>query len=68
MLGVTAYRTAFGLPRAATGPQPEAEHGPLSHAQLWVLPNPSGLNAHWSLDALAAAFADLRAAAGLRTS
>jgi double-stranded uracil-DNA glycosylase len=57
--GVTAYRTAFGHPRASTGPQPVR----LGGARLWVLPNPSGLNAHWSLDAIAAAFSALRAAA-----
>src|ERR1700722_2293578 len=59
--GVTAYRTAFGRPRAGTGPQPD----PLGPARLWVVPNPSGLNAHFSLDAIAAAFADLRPAADL---
>jgi TDG/mug DNA glycosylase family protein len=64
VLGVTAYRTAFGLPRAVTGPQPEL----LGPARLWVLPNPSGLNAHWSLDELAADFATLRAAADLPPS
>jgi double-stranded uracil-DNA glycosylase len=58
--GVTAYRTAFGRPQAATGPQPDS----LGPARLWVVPNPSGLNAHFSLAALAAAFAALRAAAG----
>jgi TDG/mug DNA glycosylase family protein len=42
VLGLTAYRVAFGRPRAVAGPQPEAIAG----AQLWVLPNPSGLNAH----------------------
>jgi double-stranded uracil-DNA glycosylase len=57
--GVTAYRTAFGHPRASTGPQPER----LGGARVWVVPNPSGLNAHWSLDAIAAAFSALRAAA-----
>src|SRR5580658_8742513 len=57
--GVTAYRTAFGQPRASTGPQPER----LGPARLWVVPNPSGLNAHFSLDAIAAAFAEVRAAA-----
>jgi double-stranded uracil-DNA glycosylase len=57
--GVTAYRTAFGRPHAATGPQPDS----LGPARLWVVPNPSGLNAHFSLEALAAAFAALRAAA-----
>src|SRR5271167_310705 len=48
--GVTAYRTAFGRPQAATGPQPDS----LGPARLWVVPNPSGLNAHFSLEALAA--------------
>jgi TDG/mug DNA glycosylase family protein len=56
--GVTAYRTAFGRPRAAIGPQPDS----LGGARLWILPNPSGLNAHWTLDAIAAEFAALRAA------
>ena len=41
------------------GPQPSSLAGP----QVWVLPNPSGLNAHWTLDAIAAEFAALRAAA-----
>jgi double-stranded uracil-DNA glycosylase len=57
--GVTAYRTAFGRPRAGNGPQPD----PLGPARMWVVPNPSGLNAHFSLDAIAAAFAEVRAAA-----
>ncbi len=57
--GVTAYRTAFGHPRAGTGPQPET----LAGARVWVVPNPSGLNAHWTLDAIAAAFSALRVAA-----
>lgn len=42
ILGLTAYRVAFARPKAAAGPQPER----LATAQLWVLPNPSGLNAH----------------------
>ena len=57
--GVTAYRTAFGQARAEIGPQP----APLGASRVWVLPNPSGLNAHWTLDAIAAQFAALRAAA-----
>jgi TDG/mug DNA glycosylase family protein len=57
--GVTAYRTAFGHPRAVTGPQPQ----PLGGQRVWVLPNPSGLNAHWTLDAIAAAFSAVRTAA-----
>ena len=58
--GVTAYRTAFGQKGAVVGPQPDR----LGGARMWVLPNPSGLNAHWSLDQIAAAFAAVRAAAG----
>jgi len=57
--GVTAYRTAFGQPRAAVGPQEEL----LGPARLWILPNPSGLNAHWQLAGLADAFRALREAA-----
>jgi double-stranded uracil-DNA glycosylase len=57
--GVTAYRTAFGQPHASTGPQPDS----LGPARVWVVPNPSGLNAHWSLDGIAAAFSAVRAAA-----
>jgi TDG/mug DNA glycosylase family protein len=60
VVGVTAYRTAFGHPRAAFGAQTERVGG----ARLWVLPNPSGLNAHYTADGLAVAFAELRAAAG----
>ena len=56
--GVTAYRTAFGQPRAAIGPQDER----LGPARLWILPNPSGLNAHWQLAELAEAFRRLREA------
>jgi double-stranded uracil-DNA glycosylase len=59
VLGVTACRTAFGMKRATVGRQ-EREFG---GAQLWILPNPSGLNAHFTLDKLAAEFARLRAAA-----
>jgi TDG/mug DNA glycosylase family protein len=56
VLGVTAYRTAFGRRHAAVGPQPERIAG----TRVWVLPNPSGLNAHYQADQLAAAFAALR--------
>ncbi len=59
VLGVTAYRTAFGQRHATVGPQEEKVGG----ARVWVLPNPSGLNAHWSAAGLAAEFAGLRAAA-----
>ncbi|MCO8276353.1 G/U mismatch-specific DNA glycosylase [Actinoplanes sp. TRM 88003] len=56
ILGVTAYRTAFAKPKAAIGPQPEHIGG----VPVWVLPNPSGLNAHYTVDTLADAYADLR--------
>jgi TDG/mug DNA glycosylase family protein len=59
VVGVTAYRTAFGAPRATVGPQ-ELTAG---ETRLWVLPNPSGLNAHWTPAALAGEFARLREAA-----
>ena len=58
--GVTAYRTAFGRPRAAIGPQDER----LAAARLWILPNPSGLNAHTSVPLLAEEMRKLRAAVG----
>jgi double-stranded uracil-DNA glycosylase len=60
VLGVGAYRTAFGLPRASVGPQPD----PIGGAAAWLLPNPSGLNAHYQLPDLAEAFADLRRSLG----
>ncbi len=52
VLGLTAYRQAFERPKAAAGKQPER----LGGAELWVLPNPSGLNAHETIDSLAAAY------------
>ncbi|MDG4811335.1 G/U mismatch-specific DNA glycosylase [Micromonospora sp. WMMD1120] len=61
VVGVTAYRIGFRRPKAAFGPQPEAVAG----ARLWVLPNTSGLNAHFTPVTLGAAFAELRVAAGL---
>lgn len=59
--GVTAYRTAFGQPQAVLGRQ-EVD---VSGAQIWAVPNPSGLNAHETADSLAAWFADVGKAAGL---
>jgi TDG/mug DNA glycosylase family protein len=57
-LGVTAYRTAFGRPRALVGCQPER----IGDAAVWALPNPSGLNAHYQLADLARLYAALRRA------
>ena len=59
--GITAYRTAFNRPKAKQGLQPE----PLAGAALWVVPNPSGLNAHETVPTLAAAYAEAARAAGL---
>jgi double-stranded uracil-DNA glycosylase len=64
VLGVTAYRSAFGDPRAHVGEQALT----IGTTRVWVLPNPSGLNAHWSADALAEAFSRLGRAAGLLSS
>jgi TDG/mug DNA glycosylase family protein len=55
VVGVSAYRTAFGRPKAVVGPQSER----LANSELWVLPNPSGLNAHYQLPELAAAYRPL---------
>jgi double-stranded uracil-DNA glycosylase len=60
--GVTAYRTAFGRPNAGTGPQ----SGSLAGARLWVVPNPSGLNASWPTPRLVEAYRELRLAAAGR--
>ncbi|HEX8026745.1 MAG TPA: G/U mismatch-specific DNA glycosylase [Candidatus Limnocylindrales bacterium] len=58
-VGVTSYRTAFDRPSAIVGLQPE----PLAGSAVWVLPNPSGLNAHYQLRDLIPLFRELRAAA-----
>ena len=49
VVGLTAYRSAFGRPKATIGPQDEL----LAGAQVWALPNPSGLNAHHDARSLA---------------
>ncbi|HYT48043.1 MAG TPA: G/U mismatch-specific DNA glycosylase [Burkholderiales bacterium] len=51
-LGVGAYRHAFGRPKATIGPQPEK----FEAAAVWVLPNPSGLNANYQLAELVQLF------------
>jgi TDG/mug DNA glycosylase family protein len=56
VLGVGAYRTAFGRPKAALGMQPES----IGETSVWVLPNPSGLNAHYQPKDLARMFRELR--------
>ncbi|WP_225803971.1 G/U mismatch-specific DNA glycosylase [Streptomyces sp. NK15101] len=59
VVGVTAYRTAFGEPKAMVGPQDRV----IGSTRVWVLPNPSGLNAHWTTATMAEEFARLREAA-----
>jgi TDG/mug DNA glycosylase family protein len=60
VLGVTAWRTAFRRPKAVLGVQPERVGGALT----WVLPNPSGLNAHHQLPDLARLYAQVRPSGG----
>lgn len=55
VLGIGAYRTAFNRPKAVMGRQDTLLHG----ATLWVLPNPSGLNAHYQLEDLKRAYREL---------
>ncbi|HRC77795.1 MAG TPA: hypothetical protein PLO33_19070, partial [Kouleothrix sp.] len=59
VLGVTAYRAAFGQPRATPGRQDAR----LGDTLVWVLPNPSGLNAHYQAADLARVYGELRLAA-----
>jgi TDG/mug DNA glycosylase family protein len=60
-LGITAYRSAFQRPQAVLGRQAEK----LGESTIWILPNPSGLNAHHSAADLARLFGELRQAAGI---
>jgi double-stranded uracil-DNA glycosylase len=56
VLGVSAYRTAFNQPKATLGQQEEK----IGDALVWVLPNPSGLNAHYQKNALKQIYQELR--------
>ena len=58
--GVTAYRVAFAEPRAKLGEQTDR----LASARVWVVPNPSGLNAHETIRSLAQAYAEPARIAG----
>jgi G:T/U-mismatch repair DNA glycosylase len=60
MVGIGAYRAAFGRPRAKLGLQEET----IGATRIWVLPNPSGLNANYQQDQLVTLFRDLRQVAG----
>ncbi|MFR0354079.1 G/U mismatch-specific DNA glycosylase [Streptomyces sediminimaris] len=59
VVGVTAYRAAFGDRKARVGPQQRL----IGDSRVWVLPNPSGLNAHWTAATMAQEFGRLRLAA-----
>ena len=59
--GITAYRTAFGERSAVMGRQP----GGWDAAELWIVPNPSGLNAHETVEFLAVAYRAPAVAAGI---
>jgi len=58
ILGISAYRTAFEYKKVTLGKQPE----PIANTMIWVLPNPSGLNAHYQIDDLAQHFRQLHEA------
>ena len=62
ILGISAYRLAFNSPAATIGPQT----GRIEGALVWVLPNPSGLNAHFTPKALAKLFRAFRVYTGLK--
>jgi TDG/mug DNA glycosylase family protein len=59
VVGISSYRVAFDAPAAVVGRQDLT----IDETRVWVLPNPSGLNAHYQVPELVAAFRDLRAAA-----
>lgn len=56
VLGIGAYRMAFNAPKAKLGLQPDT----IGETRVWLLPNPSGLNAHYQLNDLAKLFGELR--------
>src|SRR5436853_2661351 len=60
VVGIQAYRTAFARPRAKLGLQQET----IGATRIWVLPNPSGLNAHYRPNELVELFRELHAALG----
>ena len=66
--GITAFRTAYSLPKAVLGEQdPQTVPGWPTEVPLWVVPQPSGLNAHENIDTLAAKWRAVWEAAGARS-
>lgn len=64
LLGIGAYRTAFGAPHATVGRQDVRWEGA---DEVWVVPNPSGLNRHYTTAALAQAYREVAVRAGIVT-
>ena len=62
-VGITAYRDAYGRRKAQTGRQPQEEW--VAGVETWAVPNPSGLNAHETVDSLARAYREVAVAAGV---
>ncbi|MBP0459155.1 G/U mismatch-specific DNA glycosylase [Streptomyces montanisoli] len=60
--GITAYRTAFGDEFGAKKARVGRQDLTIGTTRVWALPNPSGLNAHWTVETMAEEFAALRAA------
>ena len=58
ILGIGAYQQAFGIKSASIGPQPRT----IGSTRIWLLPNPSGLNAHYTVPRLAEVLAELKRA------
>jgi TDG/mug DNA glycosylase family protein len=58
VLGMQAFRTAFAQPKATIGPQPER----LAQSEVWLLPNPSGLQARYQMPEMVGFFRDLHRA------
>ena len=56
VVGIGAYRTGFSRPKAKMGLQEET----IGDARIWILPNPSGLNANYQAEELAALYRELR--------
>lgn len=65
IVGITAYRAAYRKPRASAGRQAPGDH-PFDGCDCWVVPNPSGLNAHATIDSLARDYRQAATAAGVK--
>ncbi len=66
VVGITAYRDAYGRRTAQTGRQPQEDW--IAGTETWAVPNPSGLNAHETVESLARQYREVALAAGLELS